>query len=157
MRRSDRAPLRFLTDRAPSSGSRTIPSGTFAVNVVGSLILGVIAAAANPSVATLVGTGFCGAPTTYSTFSYETFALIEGRDRLIGVVNVVGSVVVGVAAATAGWAWGRPVNDSERTMAMNDSAPLDETSQAQHGAAPRQARRLGSSSVTTTTPTAKTR
>jgi CrcB protein len=67
----------------------------------------VIAAAANPSVATPVGTGFCGALTTYSTFSYETFALIEGRDRLIGVVNVVGSVVVGVAAATAGWAWGQ--------------------------------------------------
>ena len=65
-----------------------------------------IAAAADPSVATLVGTGFCGALTTYSTFSYETFALIEGRDRLIGVVNVVGSVVVGIAAATAGWALG---------------------------------------------------
>jgi CrcB protein len=102
------APLRFLADRALT---RWIPArfpwGTFAVNIVGSLILGVIAAAANPSVATLVGTGFCGALTTYSTFSYETFALIEGRDRLIGAANVVGSVVVGVAAATAGWAWGQ--------------------------------------------------
>lgn len=102
------APLRFLTDRALKLWiPARFPWGTFAVNIVGSLILGVIAAAANPSVATPVGTGFCGALTTYSTFSYETFALIEGRDRLIGVVNVVGSVVVGVAAATAGWAWGQ--------------------------------------------------
>ena len=102
------APLRFLTDRALKFWiPAQFPWGTFAVNIVGSLILGVIAAAANPWVTTLVGTGFCGALTTYSTFSYETFALIEGRDRLIGVVNVVGSVLVGVAAATAGWAWGQ--------------------------------------------------
>lgn len=65
-----------------------------------------LAAAATPAVAVLVGTGFCGALTTYSTFSYETFALIEGRDRLVGVANVVGSVVVGIAAATAGWILG---------------------------------------------------
>jgi len=101
------APLRFLTDRALK---RWIPGrfpwGTFAVNIVGSFILGVVAAAAGPSVASLAGTGFCGALTTYSTFSYETFALFEGRDRLIGVVNVVGSAVVGIAAATAGWALG---------------------------------------------------
>jgi len=102
------APLRFLADRALR---RWIPGrfpwGTFVVNLVGSLILGVVAAADGPSVAALAGTGFCGALTTYSTFSYETFALIEGRDRLIGIINVVGSVVVGVTAATAGWTWGQ--------------------------------------------------
>jgi CrcB protein len=101
------APLRFLTDRALKQWvPGRFPWGTLAVNIVGSLILGVVAAAADPVVATLLGTGFCGALTTYSTFSYETFALIEGRDRLVGVANVVGSVVVGLAAATAGWALG---------------------------------------------------
>jgi fluoride exporter len=101
------APLRFLTDRALKKwvGGR-FPWGTFAVNVVGSLILGMVATAAGPSLLTLVGTGFCGALTTYSTFSYETVALIEGRARLIGVANVLGSVMIGIAAATAGWALG---------------------------------------------------
>jgi CrcB protein len=57
-------------------------------------------------VVVLAGIGVLRRVTTYSTFSYETFALIEGRDRLVGVANVVGSVVVGIAAATAGWILG---------------------------------------------------
>ena len=110
------APLRFLTDRAIKMWvPGRFPWGTFAVNIVGSLILGVVAAAAGPAVATLAGTGFCGALTTYSTFSYETFALIEGRDRLIGVANVVGSVVVGLAAATGGWRAARGFRRHART------------------------------------------
>lgn len=101
------APLRFLTDRAFKQWLPGLfPWGTFAVNIVGSLILGVVAAAAGPPVATLVGTGFCGALTTYSTFSYETVALLEGRHRLAGLANVIASVLVGVAAAAAGWALG---------------------------------------------------
>jgi CrcB protein len=104
------APLRFLTDRALKKWHPgRFPWGTFAVNVTGSLILGLVTAAAGPSIATLLGTGFCGALTTYSTFSYETFALIEGRARLIAVANVVGSVAIGIAAATAGWALGHTI------------------------------------------------
>ncbi|MCE0764388.1 CrcB family protein [Pseudonocardia kujensis] len=101
------APLRFLTDRTIKRWVPGLfPWGTFAVNVVGSLTLGVVAAVADLPTTALAGTGFCGALTTYSTFSYETFALLEGRHRLIGVTNVVGSVAVGIAAATAGWALG---------------------------------------------------
>ena len=102
------APLRFLTDWALKQWlPGRFPWGTFTVNIVGSLILGVVAAAASAPVAALAGTGFCGALTTYSTFSYEAVALLEGRLRLAGLINVVGSVVVGVAAATAGWALGQ--------------------------------------------------
>jgi CrcB protein len=73
------------------------------VNFVGSFVLGVVSAAGpSPAVAALVGVGFCGALTTYSTFAYETFALAERRALAMATVNVVGSVVVGVAAAAAG-------------------------------------------------------
>jgi CrcB protein len=101
------APMRFLTDRAlkrwfPSR----FPWGTFAVNVLGSFILGLVTASAGPAVAALAGTGFCGALTTYSTFSYETVGLIESGHRLTGVLNVVASVLAGITAATAGWAVG---------------------------------------------------
>jgi CrcB protein len=101
------APLRFLTDRTLKGWfPGRFPWGTFAVNMVGSFILGLVTAAASPAVATLAGTGFCGALTTYSTFSYETVGLAEGGNRLLGTVNVVGSVLLGLAAALAGWTVG---------------------------------------------------
>jgi CrcB protein len=102
------APLRYLTDRAVQSRHDTVfPWGTFAVNVVGSLVLGLVTgavadAAASPQIQLAVGTGFCGALTTYSTFSYETLRLLEGDARLFAAANVVASIVAGVAAAFLG-------------------------------------------------------
>jgi CrcB protein len=104
------APLRYLSDRAVQSRHDTVfPWGTFAVNVVGSLILGLITGAAasggaSPQVQLAAGTGFCGALTTYSTFSYETLRLLEGDARLFAVANVVSSIVAGVVAASLGMA-----------------------------------------------------
>jgi fluoride exporter len=104
------APARYLTDRAVQSRhSSGFPWGTFTVNVVGSFVLGLVTAAAatvGPTVTAIVGTGFCGALTTYSTFSFETLALLENRARFEGVANVVGSILVGLAAAVLGWVTG---------------------------------------------------
>jgi CrcB protein len=54
----------------------------------------------------LVGTGFCGALTTYSAFSYESLRLFTRRARLQAVLNVVGSVVADVGSAVVGFAVG---------------------------------------------------
>jgi fluoride exporter len=84
---------------------RTVfPWGTFTVNVLGSFVLGVVAGAGAPAaVAALVGTGFCGALTTYSTFAYETFGLAERRAVGATVANLLGSVTAGLAMALLGW------------------------------------------------------
>lgn len=104
------APLRYLTDRAVQARHNTgFPWGTYTVNMVGSFVLGLVTAAAliiGPALAALVGVGFCGALTTYSTFSYETLRLIEGAHPGKATANVIGSVVVGVACAALGWAVG---------------------------------------------------
>lgn len=104
------APARLLLDRAVQSRlGGAFPWGTLCVNVIGSLILGILAGAAtaHDSVLwTLVGTGFCGALTTFSTFGYETIRLLEDRVRLLAVGNVAVTLVAGIGAAVAGFAVG---------------------------------------------------
>ena len=102
------APLRYLGDRAVQARHDSVfPWGTFAVNVLGSLILGLVSGAvtaggASPQVHLAVGTGFCGALTTYSTFSYETLRLLEGDARFLAGANVVASIIAAVSAAFLG-------------------------------------------------------
>ncbi|MEV7197400.1 fluoride efflux transporter CrcB [Streptomyces sp. NPDC093510] len=102
------APLRYLTDRAVQARHGTaFPWGTFTVNVAGCLILGLLtgavtAGAASSHAQLLLGTGLCGALTTYSTFSYETLRLAEGGARFQAAANALGSVVAGLGAAFVG-------------------------------------------------------
>lgn len=101
------APARYLTDRLIQARHDSVfPWGTLAVNVVGCLVLGGLAGTAgrlSPGLTATLGTGFCGALTTYSTFSYETLRLVETRARLYALANVLLSVVLGSAAALLGW------------------------------------------------------
>ena len=101
------APARYLVDRAIQARHDSVfPWGTFAVNVAGSFILGTLAGSSAPVVA-LIGPGFCGALTTYSTFGYETVRLVEEHARLYALLNAVGSVVAGLGAAFLGYAVAR--------------------------------------------------
>lgn len=109
------APLRYLTDRAVQVRHDSLfPWGTFAVNAMGSLLLGLLTGAAvsgvaGPGAVALLGTGLCGALTTYSTFSYETLRLAERGRGFLAVANVAASLLVGLGAVFTGLALARDV------------------------------------------------
>jgi CrcB protein len=98
------ASARYLTDVTVQRRHGTdVPWGTWTVNVLGSFVLGVVAESGPHWVLTLVGTGFCGALTTFSTFGYETVRLHERGRTGIAVTNVAGSLAAGLLAAVLGW------------------------------------------------------
>ncbi len=104
------APMRYLTDLYVQSRHDSVfPWGTFSVNVLGSLVLGITAAVVidvgPPAWAlALIGTGFCGALTTFSTFGFETVRLLEEGSVLTAVANCVASLTVGLGACAGGYA-----------------------------------------------------
>jgi CrcB protein len=106
------APTRYLLDRAVNLRTDSeLPWGTFLINVTGSLLLGLLTGLVlthhlGSVPKALVGTGFCGAYTTFSTFTYETLRLVEEGELRQAALNVAASVVIGLAAATAGVAVG---------------------------------------------------
>ncbi|MER5809790.1 CrcB family protein [Streptomyces sp. NPDC002033] len=102
------APLRYLTDRAVQIRHDSVfPWGTFVVNASACLLLGVLTGAVlagtgSSRVLLLLGTGLCGALSTYSTFSYETLRLAERGWKFLAVANVLASVLVGLGAVHLG-------------------------------------------------------
>lgn len=104
------APARYLVDRfVQARHDSVMPWGTLAVNVAGSLIAGAVAGAGAghhvPAGVTLaLATGFCGALTTYSTFSYETVRLVETGAWREAAGNVAISLAAGLVAVVAGYA-----------------------------------------------------
>jgi len=104
------APVRYLLDGFVQDRSVGVfPRGTFVINVTGSFVLGVVAGLALyhafPATPKLVlGTGFCGAYTTFSTFTYETVRLAEERAFGAALQNALSSILVPALAAAAGLA-----------------------------------------------------
>ena len=102
------APLRYLTDRIVQARHDSLfPWGTWSVNVAGSFLLGLLAAGlaaggVSSQVMALLGIGFCGALTTYSTFGYETIRLVEEGAFFHAAANVAASVAAGLGAAFCG-------------------------------------------------------
>ena len=90
----------------------TFPWGTFAVNVTGSLAIGLVmtllfARGADPAYRLLLVTGFLGGYTTFSAFSFEALTLLEARRWDAAALYVIGSVLLGLLAAALGLGLGR--------------------------------------------------
>jgi CrcB protein len=99
---------RFAAESLMQRDGERFPWGTFAVNVVGSFILGVTLAAereqlVSTSVLVLVGTGFCGALTTFSGFAYRIEAELRRRQWRLAATYALGSLAVGIGAAAVGY------------------------------------------------------
>jgi CrcB protein len=95
---------RFLVDGAVSAaGGRDFPFGTMAVNISGAVLLGLVTGLTlGNDEALLAGTAAVGSYTTFSTWMLETQRLAEERQYRKAVLNVVVSLVLGVAAAALG-------------------------------------------------------
>jgi fluoride exporter len=103
------APLRYLTDKhlvhrllVGTTTGTPFPWGTLTVNVLGSFILGLMTGTTNHPITLLIGVGFCGAFTTYSTFAAETTALATTGHPTKAALNVALNLATGLAAAILG-------------------------------------------------------
>jgi fluoride exporter len=100
-----------IQSRLPS----VFPWGTFAVNVTGCFVMGCAMALLTERIGAhqnwrfLVPIGFIGAYTTFSTFSLETFRLLEDGAWWLAAVNAAGSITLGLVAVAGGVAVGRSV------------------------------------------------
>jgi CrcB protein len=105
------AAARFLTvEWIARRWRKPFPLAIWLINVVGAFLLGFLttafAAPAQLDTRVLLGAGFLGGYTTFSTLSYETFALAHRGDTLLAWANAGGSLLAGVVAALLGLALG---------------------------------------------------
>lgn len=102
------APARYVLDGyVQDRAGGAFPWGTYVVNMAGSFLLGLLTGLAlyhglRGAPRAALATGFCGAFTTFSTFTFESVRLVEEGSLDEAVKNVGLSVVVGLAAAAAG-------------------------------------------------------
>lgn len=88
------------------------PLGTFAVNVIGCFIIGVLFGVAakqqwtSNDLLLLAGTGFCGGFTTFSTFAFENLSLMEKQQTLQAMVYTIISLILGIGCCKLGFLLG---------------------------------------------------
>lgn len=102
--------MRYLTSDFVQrlSPGASFPFGTLVVNVLGCLVIGLLAGVADvrniftPETRMLVFVGVLGAFTTFSTFSYETASFFNDGQMVPGLINIGVQVTLGLAAVWLG-------------------------------------------------------
>lgn len=100
--------LRYVIGKYLNSAENGIPYGTFAANIIGSLLIGIILglAAKNNALSSnqtlLLATGFCGGFTTFSTFAYENHIFLKSGDFTNFALYTIASFVIGFLAVFFG-------------------------------------------------------
>lgn len=98
----------WLGDWAAQKWGAGFPIGTLIINLTGSLLLGLFLTLAagrlmlDPRWRLLFAVGFLGAYTTFSTYTYESFNLLAKGQWLAGLLNLLGSTILGVIAVAIG-------------------------------------------------------
>lgn len=107
---------RYLVDRRVTAlTGGTLPWGTFVINMTGSFLVGLVfalvveRAALNPHLRAPLMIGFLGAYTTFSTLMLESWRMIEDGAWLLAVVDIGGSILIGMIAVIAGVVVGRAI------------------------------------------------
>ena len=101
--------LRYLVTIAMNQYSKVLPFGTFTVNMVGCLLIGLILGYAQKentltsNQTLLLATGFCGGFTTFSAFANENLELIKNGEIFNFSVYTIGSVLIGILAVCIGF------------------------------------------------------
>ncbi|MFC4720830.1 fluoride efflux transporter CrcB [Geojedonia litorea] len=100
--------LRYIIGKYLNNPEAGMPYGTFAANILGSLLIGIILGLAaknntlSQSQTLLLATGFCGGFTTFSTFAYENHMFLKSGDFTSFALYTIGSFVVGFLAVFLG-------------------------------------------------------
>ncbi len=98
----------WIGDWSAQKWGAAFPFGTVLINMTGSFLIGLFLTLAterfmiDPRWRLLIAVGFLGAYTTFSTFSFESFSLINRGQWLLGVLNALGSTLVGILAVSLG-------------------------------------------------------
>ncbi len=100
--------LRYIVGKWVNTTDQLLPWSTFSVNIIGSLLIGLILGwslksnTVSQNTILLLATGFCGGFTTFSAFAYENVSLLKSGELVTALLYIFSSIVLGICAVFLG-------------------------------------------------------